>query len=68
MNIDTINQEIHIICDKMLEDDHEAAHSIENALYHDFAQHIFNTGTNDQKQLAFAVLKTKNISLKRWCA
>jgi len=68
MNIEDINRRINLICEMMINEDHETAHSLEDTLFHDFILHICETGTEEQKKLASLVLKTKNIEFKRWCA
>ena len=68
MKIQDINRQITLICEMMITEDHETAHSLEDNLFHDFVLHISETGTGEQKKLASLVLKTKNIEFKRWCA
>lgn len=53
---------------KFLTYDPEAAHSREDALYHNFVVWIAETRSKKQKELANLLLTAQEIDFPRWCA
>ena len=45
--------------------DDEVAHNEEDSLYFDFVKHISETGNDEQRKMAKAILKTEKLNFSR---
>ncbi len=66
MTLDEIKKKVKEIDETKY--DNEVAHNLEDDLYEEFIKHIAKTGNNEQREMARAVLKTKQIEFERWMA
>lgn len=66
MNIETIKETVRKI--ESIKEDHEAAHGLEDDLYHRFLLHVSMYGNDYLGKMADEILKTKNIDFPRYCA
>ena len=56
---------------KQIEDcsgDYEAAHAMEDKLYFDFVEYVLVYGNDNLREMAAAVLKTKDLNFPRYTA